>query len=960
MFGPECGIEERHANQFCRACGTDLHTVFYPAHIFCLAQTRSIMAQPGHRSIVQLFLLTLAAFAIFSVNTLSQNSLSLDLEGSVTDTQGAAVHNAVVQVLTAQQMLIAATKTDARGRYAIDGLANGSYVIRASRSDFSPKTIAVTVGDIRPVNLDLILLVNQVSEEVTVTSETGLAGDRMVIPQQVNVLTEDSIRQRTTNVLAQIADEETGVSLQRTSPAIGAVLVRGLTEVGVYVDGIRYTNSTQRGGINTFFNLNEPTGLSSVEIQRSPNTAQFGSDGLGGNVQLLSRQPNYGFDEPEWNGEFNPFFNSADGAFGGNVLFSYGTKRFGVLGNIFTRRVNTLRPGGGLDSHSAITRFLGLPSDIMGTERLPDTAFTQYGGNVQASIAIRDDQNLSFRYLRSQQDGGRRYDQLLGGDGNLIAELRNLMLDFGYLRYLRQGVGFFDNLSANVSYNSQREERVNQGGQGNQLAAIINDRERTTTWGFGFFLDKRFRGNSFLVGGDHYHDRVTAPSFTTDPANRVVTPSRPRVPDGSTYDLTGIYLQDVFEAIPNRLRVTGALRYNVGQYKARAEDSPVVGGQPLFPDDSARFADFSGRIGATVTIVVGLNAAFNYSRGFRAPNITSLGGLGLVGVGFQVSTSSVAGLNATIGTTANDRALSSGVPVSPLRSEISDHFDFSLRFKNRRFSVNVTGFLIDYDDTIVRQTLILPQGAVGISLGSQTITSQNANGVVFVPLSTSPVLVQANFSDTRIKGAEFEFEYRITDSWTGAGNYSYVFAEDKATKLPPNLGGGGIPPQFAFLRLRYQPPKMPLWIEGYASAVGRQDRLSTLDLSDRRTGGERTRAQIQNFFLRGACVRGITTVGPNGQCGSAGGRLIATGESLVQVQARMLPGVPLTDTDTAVPLFSAIPGYLLLNVRGGYRFGENHEVSIDFENIADKSHRSPGWGIDGPGRSVTVRYQFRF
>jgi hypothetical protein len=47
---------------------------------------------------------------------------------------------------------------------------------------------------------------------------------------------------------------------------------------------------------------------------------------LGGNVQLLSRQPSYGFDEPRWNGEFNPIFTSADRSFGGNALLSYGTR----------------------------------------------------------------------------------------------------------------------------------------------------------------------------------------------------------------------------------------------------------------------------------------------------------------------------------------------------------------------------------------------------------------------------------------------------------------------------------------------------------------------------------------------------------------------------------------------------------------------------------------------------------
>ena len=109
-----------------------------------------------------------------------------------------------------------------------------------------------------------------------------------------------------------------------------------------------------------------------------------------------------------------------------------------------------------------------------------------------------------------------------------------------------------------------------------------------------------------------------------------------------------------------------------------------------------------------------------------------------------------------------------------------------------------------------------------------------------------------------------------------------------------------------------------------------------------------------------------TTPGTNGQCGSAGGTLIATGETLAQVQNRLLPigavinGVRVVDNDTAVPLFVSIPGYVLFNLRGGYRFGDNQEVTVDFENIADKSHRAPGWGIDGPGRSVTLRYQYRF
>jgi len=154
--------------------------------------------------------------------------------------------------------------------------------------------------------------------------------------------------------------------------------------------------------------------------------------------------------------------------------------------------------------------------------------------------------------------------------------------------------------------------------------------------------------------------------------------------------------------------------------------------------------------------------------------------------------------------------------------------------------------------------------------------------------------------------------------------------------------------------LRYEPHGKHFWIEGYSTLADRQSRLSSLDLSDRRTGATRSTGQIQNFFRRGACVRGLTTPGPTG-CGSAGGILIATGETLAQVQTRVL-GSP---TASPQPLFDHIPGYGLINVRGGYRF-EKSEISIDFENITDKNYRGLAWGIEGPGRSVTARYRFRF
>jgi hemoglobin/transferrin/lactoferrin receptor protein len=214
-------------------------------------------------------------------------------------------------------------------------------------------------------------------------------------------------------------------------------------------------------------------------------------------------------------------------------------------------------------------------------------------------------------------------------------------------------------------------------------------------------------------------------------------------------------------------------------------------------------------------------------------------------------------------------------------------------------------------------------------------------------------LIRANFSDARIYGFEYTFDARPHRDWAFGGNFTYIDAKDKAKGLPPNIEGG-TPAPTGFLRLRYEPHGKHFWIEAYSTLADRQSRLSSLDLGDRRTGATRSRSQIANFFNRGARVRGLISAGLDGIFGNADDRLIPTGETLAQVQTRVLGSA------TSAPLFDHIPGYGLINVRAGLRFHESSEVSIDFENITDQNYRGLAWGIEGPGRSVTARYHYRF
>jgi len=879
------------------------------------------------------------------------------VSGEVRDENGALVSGASVALLNSQRTTIGNGKTDPQGRFTIADVPPGSYLLVISSQGFAERRLAVSVGQGESPNLNITVEPRPITEEVTVTANPGTVTSVENVSQQVNVINEEQIEERAKSVVAQIATEEVGVHLQRTSPTVSGIFVRGLTgnKVNVFVDGVRYSTGAARGGVNSFLNLIDQTNLQAVEILRGPNSAQYGSDAIGGSVQFLTFTPSFATDEPILRGKFGVSFNSSDASYGSNLLTSYATKNFALVANLTGRRVNTLRTGREIDSHSAVTRFLGLGSDSVIRDRLPDTAFTQYGGLLKTSFALGQGSQLTFSYERSQQDGGKRFDQLLGGDGNLIADLRNFMLDFAYARYDKVGAGWFDTFTGIYSFNSQREERVNQGGNGNPRAAINHEFERTNVNGLQLFAGKQLGSrNSLLVGGEFYHERVQAPSFGFNPVTGVASLRRGRVPSNAEFNNGGVYLQDVFEAIPNKLRLIGNIRYSAALYKARAVDSLLLASRVLWPDDSLRVDDVTYRAGVVVTPIEGLSLSANFATGFRAPHITDLGTLGLTGSGFEVAAPDVVGLNGTIGTTAGLTAVTTGLPVKQVDPERSRNYEVSARYHNRHFDTAFAFFVNDIDDNIVKQALILPQGAVGKSLGGTPITAQSANGVVFVAASSSPVLVRANFDNVRIYGFEHTLDVKLAQSWSLGTVFTYLHARDKRTDLPPNIEGGTPAPD-GYLKIRYAPAGKRFWIEPYLHAAAEQDRLSSLDLEDRRTGAGRSRGSIASFFTNGARVIGLVNAGPDGVVGNADDRLIATGETLAQVQDRVL-GVGVNSSS----LYTKVAGYVTFNIRGGLRFGERHELLIELENLGDRNYRGISWGIDAPGRGIYLRYNTRF
>jgi len=896
----------------------------------------------------------LHASVLVSLALATQNRLVL--MGVVLDPAGAAVPQAHVTLLSPRQSLLQSGVTDSEGRFSFPDVPAGSYVLQVSARGLAEQRIPVRLHGTSTTEVTAHLHLQPLRTELTVTASPGSAESIDSVSQSVNVIEKEAIRERSEAVLAQAAVEEAGLALQRTSPTLAGIYVRGLTgnKVNVFVDGVRYTTSAQRGGINTFLDLTDPSAVQSIEVLRGPNSAQYGSDAIGGSVQLLSQSPFPYNGRTNLGGSLETYFNSADLASGSTLGASYAADRFTFQVDMAGRRVSTLRPGRKTDSHCAITRFLGLNSNVLISDRLPDTAFTQYGGSVKIGWAATPTSYLTGYYIRGQQDGGKRYDQLLGGDGNLVADLRNLMLDLAYFRYEKSGLGWFDQFSATYSFNVQREERVNQGGNGNPLALIQHEYERTKAQGLQALVRKTlWRHHNLSAGGEYYFEGIRTPSFAVDPAARISVLRRGRIPDRARYRSGGGYLQDAVDAIPGRLGITGSVRVSGAWYQALSADSPMVDGKPLWPDDSMTAWDTTFRVGTVWTPKDGFSIFGNVSRGFRAPNMTDLGTYGLTGSGYEVAAPDIAGLDATVGSSAGSDAVSTGVPVEQLKPESSVSYEFGLRFWNKRIDTDVALFTSRIQNTIEKQSLILPLSAVGTDLGGQPVIAQGPTGVVYVPAATNPVLVRANYGEAQIYGIEQTLDWRIRDDLVLSTIITCLRARNTRTGLPPDIEGGTPAPD-GYLKIRYQRRNSGFWLEPSVHVAARQDRLSSLDLEDRRTGAMRSRASIRRFFYNGASVLGLVGPGPDGVPGSVDDVLLATGEVVAQVQNRVLgPGVESS------PLFLAVPGYIAFDLRAGIRLGESQDFLLAFTNIGDRSYRGISWGLDAAGRSLSISYRIK-
>ena len=869
----------------------------------------------------------LFAFALFTTTLASQIPASPSdvLNGVVHDSQHRVVADADVEVRCGA--VTRQTTTDGRGEFTVAALPEGVCRVSAQTPTLAPTELRVQIPSTAAVAI--VIAPRGVASEVVVTATRGTAETIFNTPAAASVVTREDLRARPHRLLMQALREEPGVLVQQTTTAQTSPIIRGFTgQSNVYLlDGVRLNTASWRPGPSQYTAWVDGALASRIEIVRGPGSVHYGSDALGGTINILPATPMPSAGGLRFGGEVAIDASTADAGRGGEAQLLVDGSAAAFRIGLSAQRVGELRPGNGVDSHAAVTRYLGMPSTAF-YSKLPNTGFDQTSAFATGNIRLGPRRLLTTLLLHQSLTGTFRYDRMDGGDGLHRSGFDPQRLDFGVLRYRHQLADAMTEWSATLSVNRQSDGRYEQ----TRPTAVL-DTQRAVTTAIGYHVDGRrlMRGHDVQVGAELYREGIDAARQQINALTGVSVPNRPDIPDGTGYDTAGVFASDAVDF--GRVHLRGGIRY--GRYVfTTAEDLRLGVVRDRVVQQTVTF-----NAASVIRLAPALNATFNVARGFRAANSADLGSIGLTGGGgFEIAPSRAAALGGHVGTTAAAGAISTGVAVPGLGPEVVYSFEPGIRFRSGRYTGAVTAFHMEYLDSIQRRAIVFPAGIVGTSISGFDVVRQDANGLAYIAQDLRPIVTRANVDRSRIFGVELEGTAAFGDRWATRAYWSMsdghvVGTGEYLRRMPPPLGGAS---------LRWSARR--LWVEGTTSFAAAQTRFNSGDFGDARIGGSRTRAAIGSFFNGTAVDRGYVR----------NGVLVATGETLPQVQQRVLGDA------TAAPMFTRGAGFLVLGARAGVALSDGIELSVLGENLTDENYRLFGSGHDAAGVHVQARLRYRF
>jgi len=250
-----------------------------------------------------------------------------ELSGKVTDAAGAPLADVTVFVIEISRGTLSA----ADGGYSLPRLPAGAYRVSFTRTGYAPEVRRVEIGPHTPA-LEVLLRESVLELPGIQVSATATPTTALTSPQPTGMLDESDLRTRQAASLGETIRDLPGVRSWNTGAGIGKPVIRGLgsDRVLVAVDGQRV--ETQQWGDEHSPNV-DTDDLDHIEVIRGPASVLYGSDALGGVVNLIPRPlPNAIGIDPFVRGRVVSGYGSNNGAVDGGFTLEGAREGFGFRG----------------------------------------------------------------------------------------------------------------------------------------------------------------------------------------------------------------------------------------------------------------------------------------------------------------------------------------------------------------------------------------------------------------------------------------------------------------------------------------------------------------------------------------------------------------------------------------------------------------------------------------------------
>ena len=487
----------------------------------------------------------------------------------------------------------------------------------------------------------------EIDEVVVTASRRPVAsGD---ISSALSLVDRDAVlsQKLTTDALSA----KVGIYLQQTTPGQGAAIIRGLKGSAILhlVDGMPLSNAIFRSAPTPYLALVPTTAVERVEVIRGTPASLYGSQAVGGVIQIVSRVPGFESEETQFRRDLMLSFDTAELQKSIKGMLDVGNRRLAASLSGEYLSTGDRRIGGG--------------------SRISPSGYTSKAARFVLSAKPSDSRSWLFDLQFVEQPKTPRIDELVPGFGQTQPSSSEFSFSPSQRLFAHAQHTIGDALLGLDWHIDAAWQRIDDDRTTRDLAATTRRHEsnRSDLYALSINAIGKSSSTSWIVGVDLQTDEVLSARREEDIVTGVFTAVPSRFPSGSRIDQAALF-GNIDWTVSSNHHISGGLR--ITDIRIDVPNTPVNAAATI---DTQRL---SGDLGWIFSFTDTWQLVANLGFGFRAPNIADLG---------------------TLGNRPGNRF---NIPNTNLREERVQQLDFGIRqhAENIRFELMI--YALRFDDRI--------------------------------------------------------------------------------------------------------------------------------------------------------------------------------------------------------------------------------------------------------------------